>query len=182
MKNKVLMWLLCISSYLMQLPFLVYFIILMCDVEISDACGVALMILSAILFLVALFLCLLNLLAAVLNLSKKVDNPYKLTMAVKLCLVPFYIINFVLWGLLVIGTLNIMLFWITPVFLVISISSTYLFMLATSIHNIGYSIQRLKETKQIRYIVYIILHFIFCIDVLTAIYMYVKERGSTVTQ
>ena len=108
---------------------------------------------------------------------KNRKSPVKLIMILKIVLIPYYISNFVLWGLLIIGTLNPFLFMAMPLLLVISIFVTYMNMIATSMPNAAYSISLLRERKTAPSFLLIasnILQYIFCLDILGSILLFVN--------
>lgn len=165
MRNKVFMWLLFASVYCMQLPFVIQLVLLMAELEIPQAVIDGVDLISLVFCAITIVLCFVNLLVAALDFSKKIKPPYKLTAAVKLCLIPFYVVNFIISLLFVVGTLNPFLFWLTPVFLAISLVATYIFMIGTSVHNMSYLLKQAIKTKRLKYILYLIAHFIYVADV-----------------
>lgn len=182
MTNKVWTGLLCAGVYLSQLPFVVLLAVSCAEVEVSDGVVLAVEIFCAVTCLVTLGIGLANLIVAVLNFSKDIRPPYRLTMTAKLVLVPFFIVNFVIWALLIVGSLNPFLFFLAPLFAVFSVVSTYMIMLASGVHNMAYLLRELIKTRQIKYIFYLIAHFIFCIDVVAAIVLYIKEKERSVSR
>ena len=99
----------------------------------------------------------------------------KTNLVIKLGLIPFFIINFVFWGILWLGTFNMFLLPLAPFVWVISLSSTYLFLLISSTPNIVFVVTKLIKTKDWVYIVYGILHFIYLADVVGALLLHIHE-------
>ena len=175
MKNKAASWLLCVSSYLMQIPFLVYFIyVMMTEEGTENEFFVGLIIvLSCVLAVITFVLCGVNILLAALGFNKKLPVPYKTTMVVKLSMIPFYIINFVIWGMFIAVCLMFPFFIFFGVLLfIVSLVCTYLIVLATGANNIVYAIKDFKRNKSLTCLLCIIGHFFFCIDVIASIVLY----------
>ena len=108
---------------------------------------------------------------------KNRPSPVKLIMILKAALIPYYISNFILWGALILGTLNPFLFMAMPLVLLVSICVTYINMITTSIPNTAYSIYALRERKikpSTLLIISNILQYIFCLDLLGSILLFIN--------
>lgn len=163
------MWAQVASMYLMQIPFSGYAIALLAGAEVPASAFWAVTALSVIFCAAACVFATMNTVAAFRGLYAEQVCPYSLTMAVKLALVPFFIINFVIWALFVIGSLNPFLIWALPVIICVSVFFTYVLMLGTSVHNIAFLLKKFKDEWNLSCAVYMVLHFIFCLDVLAAV-------------
>lgn len=101
-----------------------------------------------------------------------------MTLRIKLGLIPFFIINFVFCGILWIGTFNIFLIFIATLIYVISLITTYLFLLIEETPNIIFLIDKFFKTKKIIYLICAISHFIYFFDIIGAliIFEYLSSR------
>ena len=169
MKNKIALMLEAIFMYLAQAPYLVALILLLfTDSEIIGGFLLAGLIAN----LAILPFSFVALIFAVLGIFKEEKNPIKTTMVVKLILIPWYIINFILGVLLVTAMLNPFLYLGIPFVIFIMIFTTYIFMITTNLANYSYMIHKLirREWKISKLlIVSIIFSLIFCLDILGAI-------------
>lgn len=179
MKSKVLLWTLFVVAYLMPIPFIVYLAISMNNEEASESLVNIAIALPCVFAVIAFIICFVIILNAVFSYRKEVECPYKLTLSVKLGLIPFYIINFILWGLIIVAcTIYLWLLWGVAIFmLLISVLSSYIIMLSTGANNIVYSIKDFKRTHNFVYLLCLAGHFIFCIDVIAAIVLYIKGKA-----
>ena len=179
MNRKALLWAICALLYVMQIPFAVVLIIVAVNPDFSDAVfrGIAIASASACVLVVAL--CILNIATAVKDYSRGHKYcPYAATMKAKLALIPFFIINFVIWALFWAGTFNMFLIWAAPVVWVISLFTTYVFMIGGGVQNISYLIRCFKDERNIKYLVFAVLHFIYIDDVIAAVLAYLDGRTS----
>jgi hypothetical protein len=172
MKYKGAMIAQCVAAYLTQLPFLGLLIALFINDEIADGVIVGIEIYCIAMCLICLLIAFLNILLAFLNLNKDIKMPYKTTMIIKIVMIPYYIINFFIWAIFVIGTLNPFLIIFLPLIVAFSIVTTYFIMLATSAQNIVCLIKQFFKEKSLSCLIYAIFHFIFCADVIAAIMLY----------
>lgn len=173
MSRKVLPWAICVLLYAMQIPFAVVLIIVAVNPDFSDAVFRGITIASASLCVLAVVLCVVNFAAALKDYFNGYKFcPYAVTMKVKLALVPFFIINFVIWALFWLGTFNIFLIWAAPAVWAISLFTTYVFMLGGGAQNISYFFRRFKEERNIKHLVFAVLHFVYVADVIAAVLAY----------
>ena len=113
--------------------------------------------------------------------KKNNEDMTKFTMIIKLAAIPWYIVNFVVCSMVILGMLNPFFLMGIPLFAFIFVSTTYINMLAVSANNIGVIISELithKIKSNGLLIVGMIFHFMFCLDVLGAIFTYVNYRKS----
>ncbi len=178
MKHKWLLWSLCIAVYLMQLPFVGLIAALLVDTDgVPDTAVVAVEIVCLGFCILSVLLCFANLAAAITGIFKELPAPYRTTAAVKIALIPFYVLNFFIWAILIVGTLNPFFLGVAVVFLVVSLLSTYVFMLATGVHNIARLLKRAWEEKDVKEVFWIIPHFIYFADVVAAILLWRREKN-----
>ena len=170
MKRKALMWIFCVLLYAMQIPFIGIVIGIAADPDFSDSVIRAVEIYCVAMCAVVVTLCVAHLIAAVKG--DAACCPFAVTMAVKLALIPFFIINFVIWLILWLGTFNLFLIWFAPAVWLISLSSTYIFMLGGGAWNIVYLIRLFMREKKCRYLLYAVMHFIYVADVVAAVLAY----------
>lgn len=177
MKSKIALTLLVLVSYLMQIPFVVYFITAMINESLSDTFASVAVSLSCAFALVALGVCIANFVLAAIGYRKESSSPVKSTMIAKLCLIPFYLLNFTIWGLFVVVCLMPPFLIAMGVFmLILSVVSTYILMLASGSHNIAFSLKEFLETKNLFFLLCLIGHFVFCLDVVSSIALYAFHR------
>ncbi len=116
---------------------------------------------------------------ALVSLIKGTYNPTKVTMIIKLILIPWYVMNFCLCVLIVVGFLNPWLMLFAPVVDCFLICITYILMLSTSIFDIAYFFNRIKKKEifaDALYIFTIIFLFSFCLDVIESIILFKNKN------
>ncbi|MGN0805802.1 MAG: hypothetical protein ACI4MC_02080, partial [Candidatus Coproplasma sp.] len=105
---------------------------------------------------------------AILNLTTDGESPAWVTFIIKLVLIPWYALNFLVCFLLVAGFLNPFLMLAIPLLIGIEVSITYLYMLCSSLQIVSYTIRQII-TKRIpltpMLLVGIIFSFIFVLDI-----------------
>ncbi len=147
--------------------------------ELENASG-ALFIAAIVTSLVAVLFAFAILVPSIISIFKKNNEDMTLfTMIIKLAAIPWYIINFILCGFMLAGALNPFMFFAIPFMIAIFECVTYIDMFAVSFNNVAVLISELR-TKTIKpsalLIVGMVFHFIFCLDVLGAIFTYVNYR------
>lgn len=123
--------------------------------------------------------CIVSLVFACLHFTRINASPLTTAMIVKLCLIPWYILNFLICGSFVVGFLNPWLIMAIPILIAVEVFTTYIFMLSTGIHSIAYTIKylafhKIKPSAQI--IIALIFHFIFCLDIVGAIMLNIENK------
>lgn len=120
-----------------------------------------------------------NFVLGIVKIFRPKKSPYKTVMICKLILVPFFVMNFIYLVLIFLGSLNIFLIWMLPIVIFLTIL-TYGILLATSVYNIGYLIHRLthREGAVLEQIIFIVLHFLYVIDVVASVVLYVKNKNT----
>ena len=117
---------------------------------------------------VAMVVATLILIFSIISIFKGQYSPSKVTMIVKLALVPWYVLNFIISVCLCAGMLNPFLMLAIPIAIVIMVSSTYIYMIATSLPDIAWFIHILAKKKAKPtplLIVSLVFLFFFCLDI-----------------
>lgn len=175
--NKTMAIVQTILMYVAHMP--IYFGLIFFLIDTLTNTIMALFLIGIILTGLVLSFCLASAIVSFISIFKKSDNPCKTVMISKLILIPWFIINFYFCMLLFAGTLNPFLLILAPIVAIIEITITYLLMVTISIIDLAYVINRLKskDIKMSKYLVFInILLFIFCLDVLGSILLYIKTK------
>lgn len=164
--------------YLMQISFVVLFAV---PDELFDSRYSFLLLLPVIVLgAVAAILGLVNLVFGFLQISRPAEDVYKTVMIIKLVLVPFFIINFVLCVMFAACFIIIPYFVLGGIILaVLFMLMTYAITLVTSVYNICYSLYRVRTLKHgfFGMIVPFIFQFFFVLDCVGSILFYIKEKN-----
>ena len=164
--------------YLMQISFIVMFSL---PEDITNSINsVLLFIPTIILGTVAAVLGLVNLIFGFLQISRPAEDVYKTVMIIKLVLVPFFIINFVICVLFAIGFAMLPFMAIAGVaFAVLFMLMTYAITIVTSVYNICYSLYRVRTLKRgfFGMVVPFVFQFFFVLDCVGSVLFYIKERN-----
>ena len=166
--------------YLMHIPLYLALILAKIGSVPEDVIG-GMVLAGFVLLFMTIPLCGASLVVALTNLAVDVSNPVKTAMIVKLCLVPWYIVNFLICATLVVGLLNPWLVLTVPVIVLIEVGVTYILMLSTSLHSVAYTVRKhiSNKTKPDAFtLVSMILQAFFCLDVIGAIMLYIKDKKS----
>lgn len=164
--------------YLMQISFIVLFAL---PQELFDSKYAILLYIPVIVMgSVAAILGLVNLVFGCLQISRPAEDVYKTVMIIKLVLVPFFIINFVLC-VMVAACFIIIPFaaFAGIIFAVLFMLMTYAITLVTSVYNICYSLYRVRTLKHgfFGMIVPFIFQFFFVLDCVGSVLFYIKEKN-----
>lgn len=177
--TKVFLILQVVLMYLAHLPF--YFVLLFArvlDSSYDDLLGI-LFLVGFILTIVIIPIAFVNIILGFITLFKGNNNPYKITMIIKLSLIPWYVLNFLI-GLVTIGVFaNPWLLIAVPLVLLVLVSSTYLFMIATSVYDVFYMINKFikREQKVSAFrIISLILLCVFTLDIVSSIILCAKYK------
>ena len=174
MKRNILTCVICVLLYVMQLPFLGWFIAYALNPDLLDG-AMAVIIFSFALGVAVVVLSVISLVAAVKGDGQSF-SPLKTTFWVKIALIPFYIINFIIWALFCLASLFPLIIWMAPFVWGISFFSTYLFMLGGGVQNIVCLIKRYCAERQFKYALFAILHFIYVADIVAAALAYFDDK------
>ena len=164
--------------YLIHIPFLIMAILAYLPNPPSEAIKV-LAIVGFSAFMLMIPVCIISFVFALLNFRGNKSSPLKTTMIVKLCLIPWYVFNFLVCAVLVAGFMNPWLFLATPLLIFIEVASTYIFMLSTGAHSIIYIIKNMitKNVKpNAKVIIALVFQLFFCLDIVGSIMLNVKGR------
>lgn len=146
------------------------------DGSLSNALNA--MLITGLVFGVLAFL--LSLVIVILSIvsvfTKNNQDTTKFTMILKIVLIPWFIANFILWALMILGMLNPFLFIAIPFIMALSIFGTYVYMLCSSLNNLGFLLSSIKNrTIKVKpiLIVGMVFHLFFCLDVIGSIFTYI---------
>ena len=178
--NKALLITQTILMYIVQIPFYIAVILLWAssDDKSMSAMGILLLV-GIILEIVITPICGVNIVFAIIGLIRGQNSPLKITMAIKLVLIPWFLVNAYVCIILLAGLLNPWLVWSVPVFLVIMVGFAYIMMLPTSLYDFGYLLRNMisKKMKKSKFMIFLMVClFIFCLDVLASILIYAFEK------
>ena len=117
-----------------------------------------------------------NIIAAFISFIRSNCLSFKAVMIFKLSLIPFYVINFVIW---LIGSMVFHIALFVWTFLPIVIAYTYFTIYGTSAHIIARLLylrrNNIITTKQ--FVIHFILQIMFVLDIIDSIYLTVKYKG-----
>lgn len=181
MKVKTALILQTIGMYVMHLPLYAILILnkISMDVELQEAITRGLFVAFLVLLILMIPICLTNVIVSLKSALKDKVNPSKPTMAIKLCLIPWYALNFFIGYVFVSILFNPFLMIAIPFVIAILVTSTYTLMLSTSLGNIAYFIRNGIKRHSVRpsTIVAVVFLFIFCLDVIGSIILYHKSKS-----
>ena len=178
MKWKTVSFLYGICLYAAQLPFVVMIIITAAWEDMPEWLTNTLCAVCLSFALLAAALIVANIVVAVKYNFFKDICPYAVTFGLKLVLVPFFIVNFVVWLLIYLATLHPVLIFVMAVLMAMSIIGTYIFMLGSGVCNMAYLVRRMVKGFRLQYIVFLIMHFIYVLDVVAAIILYFIQKNT----
>ncbi len=121
---------------------------------------------------ILLLLCLVNIILGALSTLHEVKDSTKAVMICKIIQIPWFILNFVFCLIMIILMINPFLLIAAPIFLLLSVSSTYLFMFSTSSLDIFFLVKSRKFFSSTTNLLSFIFLFIFVLDVLGSIFAY----------
>lgn len=164
--------------YLMQISFIV---LLFLPEELFDSqYALLLYVPTIVLGSVAAVLGLVNLVFGCLQISRPAEDVYKTVMIIKLVLVPFFIINFVLSILFSVTFVIIPFMAFAGIIIALLLMlMTYAITMVTSVYNICYSLYRVRTLKHgfFGMIVPFVFQFFFVLDCVGSILFYIKEKN-----
>ena len=176
-QNKLLV-ILAILLYLVQIPLYIAFVLLFTKID-NDELIQGLFLGNIIGNFILLPLCLTIFILSLIGIKKGIYNPSKISLIVKISLIPWFIFNFVVDFCLVLGFLNPILMFAIPLLILFMVSFTYIFMLTTSIPELAFVVYNVLN-KKIKPDTYLILSsiclFIFCLD-LVGIFLQYRMYG-----
>lgn len=177
--NKVVLIIQEVLMYLAQLPYtLALIFMLFVPNENSELIGY--FFIAGLIANLAIFpILILNAVFAFIGIFKGMKSPIKLTMVVKLSLIPWYSINFFLGFCFFTAALNPFLMWSIPLVVGIMVCTTYMYMVSSNFQVYSYIIHKLIRRKaRINSLLVwcIVLSFIFCLDILSSILLFYNEN------
>ena len=172
--NKITLIAQAVGMYVMHLPLYIFFIIELIGVG-GDMENLVSNIVTATCTLMSVvgLICIANIVFSVISIFKGEYDLSKTVRNVKLALIPWYVLNFAMCIIMVALMFNPFLMVGIPVLVAIAMGLTYFFMLGTSLPNVAYYLRKVFVTKEEKAtkarVLTVILHFIFCLDVIGAI-------------
>ena len=185
--NKITLIAQTVGMYLMHLPLYVFFIIELLAVGGDMENLVSTVVTSTcILMSVVGLICIANIVLSVISIFKGEYDLSKTVRNVKLALIPWYVLNFAMCIIMVALMFNPFLMLGIPVLVAIAMVLTYFFMLGTSLPNVAYYLRKVFVTKEEKAtkarVLTVILHFIFCLDVIGAILFLRQNKKAEIPQ
>lgn len=177
MKKRYLVFFI-ISLYLMQIPLFINFMIINSEAYNTTLENI-LSNSSLVFFIISIILGLVNLIMAFTNTNTNNNDIVKITMISKLVLIPYFIINFIICTLLIIGFAFVLTIFSTFILIPLFVFITYMTMIITSSYNISYLINMFKnkEIDFISFILHFIFQLVFICDVIDTIYIYKSNEN-----
>ena len=173
---KALLYSFAACLYAMQISFICWAEFFLHDIPFA---ALLFIVLAAMFLLAAFVLGCVNLAFGIAQLSNPKDGMAKTVMIVKLILMPFFVINFLI-GFLIMGAFaNPFLFMALWIVIPALCVMTYAEMLVTSSYNVGALIHKKRsEHKTFGELApFIISQFIYFLDVVGAIIIYARQRN-----
>lgn len=170
--------------YLIHLPFYICLILARIPFIDFEVCGV--LILIGLCFNILLIpVGIVAIVFAILNLTADYENPAKTTFIVKLALIPWYLLNFLVCFLLIAGFLNPFLMIAIPLLIGIEVLVTYAVMLCSSLQILSFTVRQITKkrlTVNAKVVVGIIFSFIFCLDIIGSFLLYKELQNQSINQ
>lgn len=130
---------------------------------------------------IILLISMINIVIALFSIKRLAIDMSSFVSNIKLSLIPWYITNFILTVLVFVGMMNPFLLFASPIFLILSVFITYLFMLSTSLPLVITTVKSMKREASISTILYIlaiISLFFFVFDVVGSLCLYLYKVDS----
>lgn len=154
-----------------HVPLFLLFVCGLLESENSFSPGLMLAVVAGGLFLAAACGCA-GLVLSLILIRKRTDPPYRITLIVKLILIPWYVFNFYYAFCFVVGSLNPFLMVFIPVEIVIAVCVTWFLMVLTGVQNVIHALKTLigrRRKPSPAVIAGIVMHFVFVADGVGAI-------------
>ncbi len=138
-------------------------------------------IIAAIIFGIAAFvLGCVNIAFGVSQMSKPKEGVCKTVMIIKLILMPFFVLNFIICFLITAACLNPFLFMALGIVISVMCVLTFGEMIATSSYNLGYLAHKIKYEGSTfgELALLIVSQFLYFFDVVGAIILYIRVKES----
>jgi len=177
--NRITLIAQAIGMYLMHIPLYILFIVELFPGE-HEALFKGLLVSFFVLLIPMAGICLINMILSVISIFKGNTDLSKTVMRVKLALIPWYVVNFIMCFVIVLLFFNPFTMFGIPVVIGIAMGITYFFMLGTSLPNVAYYLRRVFVNKEEKLtkprVITIVLHFIFCLDVIGGIVFHRQNK------
>ena len=174
---KALLYSFAACLYAMQISFILWAVFFFYDIPF----GLIFIVLAAMFLLAAFVLGCVNLAFGIAQISGPKDGIAKTVMIVKLILMPFFVINFIIGFMTMAAFANPFLFMALWIVIPALCVMTYAEMLVTSSYNLGAMIHRIRSKQNTfgELALFIISQFIYILDVVGAIIFYARQRNFT---
>jgi len=171
--KKILIGLVVFVYFVPASLFLTFYLIF--TKKLHDSSMLGAFMVPILFMLVAGALVIVNIASAMHSAMQSKCLPFKTVMILKLCLIPFYVVNFVCW---MIGSMVFHLSLVVWPMLPFVVAYTYFTMLGTSAHIIAklFNLRRNKIITTKQFVVHCILQLTFMLDVLDGIYLTIKQK------
>lgn len=125
--------------------------------------------------IVACILVIINMVVASSSIIKSRCLSFRTVMGFKLCLIPFYTINFICWMFASMVFHIALVIWPLIPFI---IAYTYFTMLGTSAYVIAklFTLRRSKTITTKQFVTHCILQVVFTLDVIDSVYLAIKQK------
>ena len=177
--NKITLIAQAIGMYVMYIPLYIIFIIGF--LPAGNTVGIKGLFTTSLVLMGAVSpICITNIVMSAVSIFRGEVELSKTVMKVKLALIPWYITNFAMCVVIVAIMLNPFLMLGIPVVIGIVAGTTYFYMLATSLPDVAYYLNKVfvkKEEKLTAGRVFaVVCLFIFCLDVIGSIILYRQNK------
>ena len=177
--NRILLIIQAALMYAAQLPICVAFFLHHFNRPLYEEVMPYYVKVYVILSIVLIPVCITNIILSFISIKNSDKNPSLLMLILKCALMPWFILNFAICGVLVLGTLNPFLLWAMPIVVSILVFSTYLCMVSTSLPDVTYFASKLRKREvkiSPRYVCPIVFLFIFCMDAIGALIFFLTTK------
>ncbi|MCQ1530716.1 hypothetical protein [Lutispora saccharofermentans] len=142
----------------------------------KDSFELAIFTIPLLLMIAVCILVAVNIMAAVHSIVRAQDLLFRTVMIFKLCLIPFYIVNFACWMIASMVFHIAIIIWPMIPFI---IAYTYFTLLGTSAYIIAklFSLRKSKIITTKQFVLHGILQIIFAVDVIDTIYLAIKQKS-----
>ena len=142
----------------------------------KDSFELAIFTIPLLLMIAVCILVAVNIMVAVHSIVRAQDLLFRTVMIFKLCLIPFYIINFACWMIASMVFHIAIIIWPMIPFI---IAYTYFTLLGTSAYIIAklFSLRKSKIITTKQFVLHGILQIIFIVDVIDTIYLAIKQKN-----
>ena len=180
--NKITLTIQTVGMYLAHLPLYILFVLsfLSVDDALLESLTHGLLIATLVMMALLFFVCILNIVFSVISIFKGETDPSKTVMKVKLALIPWYVLNFIMGILLVSIFLNPFFMIAIPVAIAILVATTYFYMFSTSLPDVAYYLRRVfikkREDLTSSRIFAVVCLSVLCMDVVGGILFYRQNK------